>query len=63
MTKTTSILWMATALTMSAAPAAAQTTKNMFVDINAGVQVASRTFVVDASPDRVRRDGDRQHQP
>ena len=50
MTKTTSILWMAAALTMSAAPAAAQTTKNIFVDINAGVQVASRTFVVDAFP-------------
>lgn len=50
MTKTTSILLMATALTMSAAPAAAQTTKNIFVDVNAGVQVASRTFVVDAFP-------------
>ena len=50
MTKTTSILWIATALIMSAAPAAAQTTKNMFLDLNAGVQVASRTFVVDASP-------------
>jgi len=50
MTKTTSLLWIATALTMSAAPAAAQTTKNMFLDLNAGVQVASRTFVVDTSP-------------
>ena len=50
MTKTTSILWIATALIMSAAPAAAQTTKNLFLDLNAGVQVASRTFVVDASP-------------
>ena len=50
MTKTTSLLWIATALTMSAAPAAAQTTKNIFVDVNAGVQVASRTFVVDARP-------------
>jgi hypothetical protein len=50
MTKTTSILWIATALTMCAAPAAAQTTKNIFVDVNAGVQVASRTFVVDAFP-------------
>ena len=50
MTKTTSMLWIATVLTMSAAPAAAQTTKNMFVDVNAGVQVASRTFVVDAFP-------------
>ena len=50
MTKTTSILWMATALAMSAPPAAAQTTKNIFLDINAGVQVASRTFVVDAFP-------------
>jgi hypothetical protein len=50
MTKTTSIVWMATALTMSAAPAGAQTTKNMFVDVNGGVQVASRTFVVDAFP-------------
>ena len=50
MTKTTSLLWIATALTMSAAPAAAQTTKNIFVDVNAGVQVASRTFVVDAFP-------------
>ena len=50
MTKTTSILRIATALTMCAAPAAAQTTKNIFVDLNAGVQVASRTFVVDASP-------------
>jgi hypothetical protein len=50
MTKTTSILWMATALTMSAAPATAQTTKNIFVDVNAGVQVASRSFVVDAFP-------------
>lgn len=49
MTKTMSILWMAIALTMSA-PAAAQTTKNIFLDINAGVQVASRTFVVDAFP-------------
>ena len=50
MTKTTSILCMATALTMSAAPAAAQTTKNIFLDVNAGVQVASRTFVVGARP-------------
>jgi hypothetical protein len=50
MTKTTSILWMATALTMSAAPAAAQTTKNIYVDVNVGAQVASRTFVVDALP-------------
>ena len=47
---TTRILWIATALTMSAAPAAAQTTKNLFLDLNAGVQVASRTFVVDSSP-------------
>ncbi len=50
MTKTTSILWIAAALTMSAVPAAAQTTKNIFVDVNLGVQVASRTFVVEASP-------------
>ena len=50
MTKTTSILWVATALTMSAVPAPAQTTKNIFVDVNAGVQVASRTFVVEATP-------------
>jgi hypothetical protein len=50
MTKTTSMLWIATALTMSAAPAAAQTTKNIFVDLNGGVQVASGTFVVDATP-------------
>ena len=48
MTKTMSILWMATALITSAVPAAAQTTKNIFVDVNAGVQVASRTFVIDA---------------
>jgi hypothetical protein len=47
---TTRILWIATALTMSAAPAAAQTTKNLFLDLNAGVQVSSRTFVVDSSP-------------
>ena len=50
MTKRTSLLWIATALIMSAAPAAAQTTKNMFLDLNAGVQVASRTFVVDTRP-------------
>jgi hypothetical protein len=50
MTKTTSLLWIATALTMSAAPAAAQTTKNIFVDVNVGVQVPSRTFVFDAFP-------------
>lgn len=47
MTKTNSILWMATALTVSAGPAGAQTTKNMFLDVNAGVQLASRTFFVD----------------
>ena len=50
MTKTTSMLWMATALAMSAAPAAAQTTKNIFLDINGGVRVASSSFVVDAFP-------------
>ena len=50
MTKTTSILWIAAALTMSAVPAAAQTTKNIFVDVNVGVQAASRTFVVEATP-------------
>lgn len=50
MTKTTGILWMATVLTMNATPAAAQTTKNVFIDVNAGLQVASRTFVVDALP-------------
>ncbi len=50
MTKTTSILSVATALIMSGVPAGAQTTKNIFVDVNAGVQVASRTFVVDALP-------------
>lgn len=50
MTKTTDILWLAAALAVSAAPAAAQTTKNMFVDVNVGVQAASRTFVVDAFP-------------
>lgn len=46
MTKTTSILLLATGLSVNAVPAAAQTTKNMFLDINAGVQAASRTFVV-----------------
>ena len=50
MTKTTSIFWVAAALAMSAVPAAAQTTKNIFVDVNLGVQVASRTFVVTAEP-------------
>ena len=50
MTKTTSILWMATVLTMSATPAAAQTTKTIFLDVNAGVQLAAGTFVVDALP-------------
>lgn len=49
MTKTTSILWLTTALTLSAAPAASQTTKNIFLDVNAGVQAASRSFVVDAA--------------
>ena len=50
MTKTTSLLWVAAALTMSAAPALAQTTKNIYVDVNLGVQAASRTFVVEAMP-------------
>jgi hypothetical protein len=50
MTKTTSILWMATVLTMSATPAAAQTTKNLFLDLNAGLQAGGGTFVLDALP-------------
>ena len=50
MTKTTSILWMATVLSMSATPAAAQTTKNLFLDLNAGLQVGGGTFVLDAFP-------------
>jgi len=49
MTNTTSILWLATALTLSAVPAAAQTTKNIFLDVNVGVQAASRSFVVEAA--------------
>src|SRR5262245_32506462 len=46
MTKT-SILCVTAALTVIGAPAAAQTTKNIFVDVNFGGQFASRTFVVE----------------
>ena len=46
MTKT-SILCVTAALTMFGAPAAAQTTKNIFVDVNFGGQFASQTFVVE----------------
>ena len=46
MTKTTSLLLLAAGLAVNAVPAAAQTTKNIFVDVNVGIQSASRTFVV-----------------
>lgn len=50
MKKTTTILLLVTGLTMLSAPAAAQTTKNMFLDVNVGVQAASRSFTVESFP-------------
>lgn len=50
MTKTTSICLLAAALATFSAPAAAQTTKNFFVDVNVGLQVASESFTVDSFP-------------
>jgi hypothetical protein len=45
MTKTKSVLLLAAALiTSSGAPAAAQTTKNIFLDVNFGVQTGSQSF-------------------
>jgi hypothetical protein len=46
MTKTTSILLLAAGLIANAGLAGAQTTKNLFLDVNGGVQAVSRTFVV-----------------
>ena len=45
MTKTKSVLLLAVALVLtSGAPAAAQTTKNAFVDVNFGFQATSRSI-------------------
>lgn len=50
MKKTTIFLLFVTGLAMVSAPAAAQTTKNAFLDVNVGLQAASETFIVESFP-------------